>query len=354
METTPLGLFSKAARANHPFYASFEMTYACNLACVFCYNPVARQGQAREAVPPAPPGPPLAFEEILDLLDQLKEMGVLYLTLTGGEPMVHPRFWDVARAAKDRNFALRIFTNGALIDQAAAERLADLCPYCLELSLHGAREETAVALHHTPGAFEAQIRALGLLRDKGLRVFLKCIVTRLVEDDLEEIKDLGERFGFPTYFDPALTPSDDGQAYPLALAASDEGLYRMYRSKRLSLGNSPFQREAGEYNCLVGTGTLHVDPYGNIQPCVQWKQAIGNLREKPLREIWENSPLLESVRKACLEAPAALRERVEEHAYCMHCPGLSLLTMGDPLEPEPLSVRLARIRQRAAAEQGGA
>jgi mycofactocin biosynthetic radical S-adenosylmethionine protein MftC len=352
METSLAKLLSKAVRSHHPCYASFELTYACNLSCAFCYNPVARKEQVRETPPPAPHSPPLSFDEILALLDQLKDMGVLYLTLTGGEPMVHPRFWDVAYAAKERNFALRIFTNGTLIDEAVADRLADLRPFCLEVSVHGAREETALALHRTPGAFEALLKALDFLQERNLRVYLKCIVTKLVEDELEEIKALGARFGFPAYFDPVLTLSDDGLTYPLELAASDEGLYRMYKSKSLDIGNSPFQREPGQYNCNVGTGTLHVDPYGSVQPCVQWKQSIGNLREMPLREIWENSPLLESVRKACLAVPAMLQEKVEEHAYCMHCPGLSLLRTGDPLQPEPQYLRQARIRKRVAKEEG--
>lgn len=352
METSLARLISKAARAHHPVYASLELTYACNLSCAHCYNPVARKGQSRTAAPPPQAADPLTFEEICDLLDQLREMGILYLTLTGGEPMLHPRFWDVAFAAKQRAFALRIFSNGTLIDEPAAGRFVDLCPHCIEISVHGSREESATALHRTPGAFGLQMKALELLKERGLHVYLKCVVTRLIEGELEEVRALGERLGFPTYFDPVLTPSDDGQAYPLELAASDEALTRLYRSDGLAIGNSPFQREPGQYNCNAGTGMLHVDPYGNVQPCVQWKQSIGSLREKPLREIWESSPLLQSVRAACLAAQPALEAAVEEHAYCTHCPGLSLLRTGDPLQPEPQYVRLARIRKRIAREQG--
>jgi radical SAM protein with 4Fe4S-binding SPASM domain len=348
MQDTFASLLSLATRSRHPCFASIELTFACNLACTFCYNPVARKGQRREAPPPPPPSAPLAFEEILDLQDQLRDMGVLFLTLTGGEPMLHPRFWDVAYAAKERSFAVRIFTNGTLIDEASADRLADLRPYCLELSLHGARPETAEALHQTPGAFQAQVEALGLLRDRGLRVYLKCLVTRLLENELDEVKALGDRFGFPVYFDPILTCSDDGQEYPLELAVTDEGLRRLCLSPHLNVGNSPFQREPGQYNCNAGLGTLNVDPYGNVLPCVQWKQPIGNLREEPLREIWEHSELLREVRRVNRASAESLQQEVEDHAYCMHCPGLSLLRSGDPLRPEPQFVRLARIRRTMA------
>jgi radical SAM protein with 4Fe4S-binding SPASM domain len=346
-------LFDKATRLHHPLSASFELTYACNLACRFCYNPVQRPNQTRTVPPAATHAAPLHFEEIVDLFDQLRAMGVLYLTLTGGEPMIHPRFWDVAAAAKERSFAIRVFTNGTLIDPKAADQLAELAPYCIELSIHGACAASAEALNHTPGSHEAQLRALELLKDRGVRVFIKCVVTKLVENELEAIHAIGQRFGIAAYFDPVLTPSDDGQAYPLELAASEETLLRLYSSKTLNVGNSPFQREPGQYNCSVGTGILHVTPFGDVQPCVQWKQAIGNLREKPLRKMWEESELLQKVREASLAAPAMLQQTVEDHAFCMHCPGLSQLRSGDPLQPEEQYMRLARIRRRAAQESAG-
>jgi len=352
MDSPLTELFDRAIRAHHPLFASLELTYACNLACQFCYNPVQRLNQHRSLPPGEAGSTPLSFEEIQDLFDQLRSMGVLYLTLTGGEPLVHPRFWDIAAAAKERSFAIRLFTNGTLIDAGAADRLADLAPYCVEFSIHGACAASAEALNQTPGSHQAQLRALELLKNRGLRVFIKCVVTKLVENELEDIHAIGERLGIPVYFDPVLTPSDDGQAYPLEMAASDETLQKLYRSKKLNVGNSPFQREPGQYNCSVGTGTLHVTPVGDVQPCVQWKQAIGNLREKTLREIWGGSDLLRKVREASLAAPVMLLEKVEDHAFCMHCPGLSQLRSGDPLRPDEQYIRLARIRREATQELG--
>ncbi len=337
----------------HPVYASMELTYSCNLACRFCYNPVQRRNQGRTKPPPNPGRLPLALEEILSVLDQLRDMGVLYLTLTGGEAILHPDFWAIARAAKERSFALRIFTNGASLTEASVARLAELGPYCLELSLHGATATTAEALTQVKGSFDRQMRALGWLKERGLRVYLKVVVTRLVENELEAIKAIGDRFDFPVYFDPVLTPSDDGQDYPLELRASDDAIRRLYSASGLNIGNSPFEREPGRYNCGVGTGTLHVTPHGDVQPCIQWRQAVGNAREKPLREIWETAPLLEQVRAISRALPAHIRSTVEDHAYCFHCPGLSRLHSGDPMKPEEQYLRVARIR-REAAEEGGA
>jgi len=349
---TPLSLlFGRAMGKAHPVYASMELTYNCNLACRFCYNPVQRQNQRRTTPPPGPAKPPLTLEEILCVLDQLRDMGVLYLTLTGGEPILHPDFWAIARAAKERSFALRIFTNGASLTEASVARLAELGPYCLELSLHGATAATAEALTQVKGSFDRQMRALGWLKERGLRVYLKVVVTRLVEKELEAVKALGERFGFPVYFDPVLTPSDDGQDYPLDLRASDDAIRRLYSASGLNMGNSPFEREPGQYNCGVGTGTLHLTPYGDLQPCIQWKQAVGNVRERSIRSIWEESALLQEVRAISRQVPAVIVARVKEHAYCFSCPGLSRLRTGDPLRPDEQYLRVAQIRREAAESE---
>src|SRR5580765_1878235 len=120
--SSPLAiLIGRATMKSRPLFASMELTYVCNLHCFFCYNPVQRKDQVRSKPAPVSAREPLAYEETLQILDQLKEMGVLYLTLTGGEPMVHPRFWDIAREAKKRSFALRIFSNGIIINEAVAD-----------------------------------------------------------------------------------------------------------------------------------------------------------------------------------------------------------------------------------------
>jgi len=349
---TPLSLLmGRAVKAAHPVFALLELTYTCNFACRFCYNPVPRRNQPRKKELERPTASPLAFEEYLSVMDQLREMGVLYLTLTGGEPLTHPRFWDIARAAKERTFALRIFTNAGLITEAVADRLAELAPNCLEISIHGAKDETAEALNQTKGSHQALLRALGYLSERSIRVYLKTVLTRLVQDELLEIKAVGERFGYPVFFDPVLTLSDDGEEYPLDLQASDEAVRRLYAVDGINIGNSPFQREPGELNCTVAAGVLHITPYGDIQPCTQWKQSVGNVREHPIAEIWATSPILEEARKVAREMPQLIREGTDAHAFCHHCPGLSLLRYGDPRKLDEQYLRVAQIRRDVAESE---
>ena len=123
-----------------PLSASLELTYRCNWRCVFCYNP--RHHDRRG----------LSGAEWLAVLDGLRELGTLYLTLTGGEPLTHPEFLAIARGARQRAFALRIFTNGALVTDAMADEIAALRPMAVEMSLHGEKAETHDRATATPGS----------------------------------------------------------------------------------------------------------------------------------------------------------------------------------------------------------
>ena len=276
---TPLSLlFDKAVRSAHPIYASIELTYACSLACRYCYNPVERKNQRRKTSAPARSEEPLSYGEIVEVLDQLREMNVLYLTLTGGEPLLHPRFWEIAKAAKERSFALRIFSNGVLIDEFTADRIAKLCPNCMELSIHGAKPSTAEALTQVKGAFDKQMRALELLKERGVRVYLKCVVTSLVEGELDGIQAIGDRLGFPVYFDPVLTISDDGEDYPLDFLASDETLRKLYSDPAFEAGVSPLTFNFNTLTVGVNAKKFGPQPRVILRPKVPYFQVINKAK----------------------------------------------------------------------------
>ena len=86
--------------ANRLMSVLLELTYACNLDCTFCYNDLSVGGQR------------LSLAQYHELLDDLASLGVLNLSLTGGEPLAHPRFFEIAGHAKSLGFVIRLKTNG--------------------------------------------------------------------------------------------------------------------------------------------------------------------------------------------------------------------------------------------------
>ncbi len=318
-----------------PLAASLELTYRCNWRCVFCYNP--RHHDRRG----------LTGAEWLAVLDDLRALGTLYVALTGGEPLTHPDFLAVARATRERAFALRILTNGALVTDARAAEIAALRPLAVELSLHGATAETHDRATATPGSFDATLRGLDRLLSRKVAVVLKTPLTRLNEAEMARMRRIAGERGVPWRVDPVLTPRDDGDAGPLAFRASAEAVDRIFR-ELAAQGQLPHEERAeGGTNCGLGRTTIAVDPEGNVFPCLQWRRApLGNVRDTRLREMWAGSP----ERLAAASVARSANDRMVEAGGALasfpFCPALALQRTGDPLRPDDTHRRQAEAAER--------
>ena len=319
-----------------PLAASLELTYRCNWRCVFCYNP--RHHDLRG----------LSTARWLSLLDELRALGTLYVALTGGEPLSHPEFLTIARGVRERAFALRILTNGALVTEALAEEIARLLPMAVELSLHGARAETHDRATATPGSFAAMLRGLDRLRERGVALVLKTPVTRLNEDELDGIRAIADARGIPLRLDAMLTPRDDGDTGPLAYRATPAGVERMYRALAAQGALPSEERVLGGTNCGLGRTTLAIDPEGNVFPCMQWRRAaLGNVRETNLAQVWSGSEERERAAAAARAANDRLAESGPVLAAFPYCPALAQQLTGDPLQPDAGHIEQAEAAARA-------
>ena len=161
-EITPYRrLVEKAFQDAIPLSAQFEITYRCNHLCTFCYN--SPNGQREMTTP-----------QIFEALRKIADFGVLYLTLTGGEAMVHKDFYKIAQEGRRLGMALRIYTNGYLLsDKRAVRKIAALNPVEVEISLHGATAETHEALTKIKGSFDKTLKALENLTEAALKIEIR-------------------------------------------------------------------------------------------------------------------------------------------------------------------------------------
>lgn len=322
-----LRIKQRALANAQPLTVHLELTYRCNWRCVFCYNPRHFDRNA------------LRFAEWLAVLDDLRALGTLNLTLTGGEPLANPDFFPIAEAARERGFALRIFSNATLIDDAAADRIAALPPLAVEVSIHGATAEVHDRTTARAGSFAATWAGVHRLVARGVPVVLKTPITRWNEHQIDELVALAVAKDLDLQLDPHITPRDDGDTSPLTYAPSAAGVRR-------ALAHAPveaMERVAGGVNCGLGRITMAIDPEGNVFPCMQWRhRAMGNVRQTPLPELWRTSDL----RREAAELAVAVNDHLLRQGGALaefpYCPALAIQETGDAFVPD------AGFRQRAA------
>jgi MoaA/NifB/PqqE/SkfB family radical SAM enzyme len=217
-------------RDNTLFAVLLELTYRCNLDCFFCYNDLGLKGR------------PLSTERYLALLDELAELEVMNLILSGGEPLAHPGFFEIGRRACELGFVVRVKSNGHGLRGKVARRLKEeVDPYMVDVSLHGARAATHDRQTRVPGSFDRLMENLPRLLDLGVRLKINATLTRWNEDEIDGMLEIADRLGVPVTLNPTLSPRDDGDREPLSIAASRDARLRLYRT----LADRAERRRAG-------------------------------------------------------------------------------------------------------------
>lgn len=314
-----------------------ELTHLCNWDCFFCYNDRIQRDTA------------LTVEEYSDLLQQLTDMAVLNLTLTGGEPLVHPDFFAIGGRARELGFVIRIKSNGHLLRGEVAQRLVDeVAPYQIDLSLHGATAATHDRQTRRVGSFDRLMKNIDEMRQLGLRLKLNCTLTSWNEHEVAEMFELTDRLGLPVNFNASVSPKDDGNRDPLQISPTPDGMEALSRilEKRHTqnrpddLDTSPqegFGKPTPQVkrHCGAGSSSVTIDQWGNVLPCVQWRREVGNIRETPFPEIWARSRELATIQQITVEAKASAGRFKGPEGVAFFCPGMAELLTGDPLSVYP-------------------
>lgn len=334
----------KVANENILFSALVELTYRCNLACFFCYNDVDMKGT------------PMTTEEYFRFFEDLRDMQVMNLVLTGGEPLAHPDFMLLGKKARELGFVVRLKSNGHSLNREKALLIKnEIAPFIIEVSLHGARPETHDRQTRVTGSFSRLLTNLRGMLDLGIRTKVNCTLTTWNESELDEMFELADTLGVRLQVTPDVTPRDNGDWDVLSVSASQEGLQHLFglqvaRSKAAGKHKREVSFQADEdmppplgKHCGAGSSGIAVDPYGNVYPCVQWRQPVGNLHQNSIKEIWTRSSGLDEVRGLTTDAKRFVDGFGEKGRALGFCPALAVMSTGSVNRLYPIAERRIEI-----------
>ena len=166
-----------------PICLTWELTYACNLACIHCLSSSGRR-DPRE----------LTTAECMAVIDELERMQVFYVNIGGGEPTVRRDFWELVDYAVAHHVGVKFSTNGSRITPARATKLASSDYVDVQISLDGATAEVNDSVRG-PGSYATAIAAMEHLADAGFAGFkLSVVVTRENVSQLDQFKALADRY----------------------------------------------------------------------------------------------------------------------------------------------------------------
>ena len=183
-------LCARAAQYHMPVSAAFELTPRCNFNCSMCYVRMTPEEMA-------PIGKERTTQQWLDLAKQAREAGLVFLLLTGGEPLLRPDFEILYRELTNMGMSISINTNGYLLTDKIRKLFLELPPALLNVTLYGTSAESYGRLCGVPGAYKQVTENLQWLKDNGFTVNLNTTITPWNVGDLPEIYAYAKRMELP-------------------------------------------------------------------------------------------------------------------------------------------------------------
>ena len=333
----------------------------CNLTCKHCYSISADTHFPGE----------LTTEQVFAVMADLKQFRVPVLILSGGEPLLRPDIYTIAKRAKAEGFYVGLSSNGTLIDRSNIEQIAECDFNYVGISLDGLGA-THDKFRRLDGAFDASLKGIRLCRDLGLKIGVRFTMTQDNAHDLPGLLKLVEDEGIDRFYFSHLNYAgrgnknrrDDAQ-HQLTRQAMDllfETCWEYNQrglDKEFTTGNNDadgvyflhwvrrrFPEQAAHVEAKLrqwggnssGVNVANIDNLGNVHPdTMWWHHTLGNVLQRPFSQIWPDTtePLMAGLK----QYPRAVTGRCGSCAYLGICNGntrvRALQLSGDPWAEDP-------------------
>ncbi|TRZ87597.1 MAG: heme b synthase [Methanosarcinales archaeon] len=334
-----------------PRLIAWELTNACNLACIHC--------RASAIKDPAPDE--LSTAEAKHFVDELIEYKPIII-LTGGEPLLRSDVFDIAQYASGHGLRVVLATNGTLLTSDIAKKLKDVGIQRVSISIDGSTKETHDIFRGETGAFEAALRGIDILKNAGLSFQINTTITKRNLTEIPNIYELALELGASALHIFLLVPTGRGEEieseeippeeYERVLnwfydksktsriqlkATCAPHYFRIMRQRAKAEGiritKETHGLEAMTKGCLGGSGFCFVSSKGDVYPCGYLPALAGNIRQKPFKMIWEKSKVFNDLRDT-----GKLKGKCGECEYravCGGCRARAYAQTGDYLDEEP-------------------
>lgn len=320
-------LCAKASMTNTPIGGMFELLPYCNMDCKMCFirlekNVVNKMGGL---LPP---------DFWINKAMQAQKGGLLFLLISGGEPMLYPNFWELYDKLRNLGLIITINTNGTLIGENEARFFGEHRPRRLNISIYGKDNETYKKLCGNPKGFTQLENAVYWLKKYNVPIKLNCSLTKYNYEQLDEMRTIAERWRVPLDIAYYMMPPNrkiDKVAYNeyrltpelAAKAAFDIKMYSLPKEQRIQKAQTELKKVENfqetrsmpcGFWCRAANVSFWINWKGEMVPCCVLNEPKIDFKELDFEDAWKI--MLESVNKIQLSEKCYL---CSKRPICPHC-----------------------------------
>lgn len=325
-----------------------EVISQCNERCVHCYIPHEQKISQIE---------PDLFNNIIE---QCSKLNLLHITISGGEPMLHKDFCCFLRKCREFDLSVNVLSNLTILTDEVIEEMKTNPLLGVQTSLYSMNPEIHDYITQTKGSFEKTKNSILKLIEQDIPLQISCPILKqnknCYTDVINWAKNLGVYAGDDYIIIASYNHSKQNIRCRLTIKEIEEVILEKSKIDKNYIANIITEAKHNknyspdDYVCSVCESTLCISDNGNVYPCAGWQDYIvGNIRQDPLKEIWEKSEKVNYLRNL----------RKKEFPKCLKCPDKEYCTMcmvrnanedsnGDPLVVNEYFCDIAKVIKRIA------
>ncbi|MBI3549966.1 MAG: radical SAM protein [Elusimicrobia bacterium] len=271
-----------------PLYVAWQITNECNLACLHCIE---------ESGPGKAFKDELTKEQTFSVLKQMADAQVPYISFSGGEPMVHPDFFEMVEYITDKGVNLKIETNGHYLTPENCKRLKDLEVKAVQVSIDGGTPASFNKMR-VHGRFEKAIEGMRNLREAGVPVEVNFVPAKFNIHEVGQAVDLAFENGAYSFYSGKIMFTGNAVRTWHILQPSEEQYVEFFKTlhgktKEYEGRMRVFFHELGlleelKYRLVNPAALFIIIPNGKVKLINALPFTCGDLREQTLSEVWGN------------------------------------------------------------------
>jgi len=284
--------FSLSGRTPHVI--TMAVTYNCQCDCLHCSAVDYQETTRRE-------NSALTFEELKSVIDQTLDLGTTCVVLTGGEPLLYERIYDLIAAVDKQRSVCTIFTNGEFLLEHTVRKLKQAGVFGVFVSLDHFDAEQHDIHRRRPGLAEKACRGLRLCQDAGILTGISTYATKekIRDGELDSMMDLARSLGVLEVFLFDVIPTGRLSAQRDCMLSEEDARQIVdFRAKYTAKSDYPRIIHQTMFSsiaypcvaegCPAGIVQVHLRANGDVSPCDFTPHSFGNIRQQPLKAIWES------------------------------------------------------------------
>ena len=338
-------------KEHYPSTGLIELTYRCSLNCIHCYCKCSKDKE-RE----------LATAEWKKILDEIQKEGCLWLTLSGGDPLLRDDFLEIYAYAKKKGFIINLFTDGQRFRDEIIDYLVEFPPYSIEITLNGITKNTYESITQVEGSFFKVMETIHVLAEKKLPLQLKANCLKQNKNEIGKIKIftdelLGKSSENRHHFmyDTMVYPRLNGDRIPchyrlsfeemLDVKKQDLDIWQEHQKGRRSHRDFPDLGTDKDalYRCNIWMSQFSINPYGRLKFCQFSDKFSVDLRKDSFNKGFYD--VFPQILKEKFKTDSKC-QNCDLRPICYNCPIRAYLETGDEEAPVPYYCELAKVRHR--------